>query len=263
MDRTKQDFKEIPVMADGIRTVMSTVSPLLDDLTLWIRLVTERDISVFQSVIGATSILKRNYLLEEDDDQDDSPAPEEWTKEIENKEIYSLFEKVTQGQIDLDSVMPGSVSRGNNHGVDAKHLSNIRCIDHDTENRTLDVTSQLAVRTNDPRLSRNYGTNYQMLRYKRIKDYFFMYTFFATKKAGKSSRVNTCCQIFVTDKGFVCVVQMTTESQVLQAVNKFSKEIGAPDAIISNLSKAQTSSDMKKFCNDIGTTMCTLEENTL
>ena len=58
MDRTKQDFKEIPVMADGIRTVMSTVSPLLDDLTLWIRLVTERDISVFQSVIGATSILK-------------------------------------------------------------------------------------------------------------------------------------------------------------------------------------------------------------
>ena len=263
MNRTKQDFKEIPVMADGIRTVMSTVSPLLDDLTLWIRLVTERDISVSQSVIGATSILKRNYLLEEDDDQDESPAPDEWTEEIDNKEIDSLFEQVTQGQIDLVSVMTGYVYRGKNHGVDAKHLSNIRCIDHDTENRTLDVTSQLAVRTNDPRLSRNYGTNYQMLRYKRIKDYFFMYTFFATKKAGKSSRVNNCCQIFVTDKGFVCVVQMTTESQVLQAVNKFSKEIGAPDAIISNLSKAQTSSDMKKFCNDIGTTMCTLEENTL
>lgn len=68
--------------------------------------MTERDISVFQSVIGATRILKRDYLLEEDDYQDDSPAPEEWTKEIENKEIYSLFEKVTQGNIDLSSVMP-------------------------------------------------------------------------------------------------------------------------------------------------------------
>ena len=90
-----------------------------------------------------------------------------------------------------------------------------------------------------------------------------MYTLFATKKAGKYSRLNTCCQIFVSDKGFVCVVQMTTESQVLQAVNKFSKEIGAPDAIISNLSKAQNSSYTKKSCNDIGTTMCTIEENTL
>lgn len=102
-----------------------------------------------------------------------------------------------------------------------------------------------------------------MLRYKRIKDYFFMYTFFATKKSGKYSRVNTCCQIFVADKGFVCLFQMITESQVLQDVNKFSREIGAPDAIISNLSKAQTSSDMKNFCKDIGTTMCNLEENTL
>ena len=89
-----------------------------------------------------------------------------------------------------------------------------------------------------------------------------MDTFFATKKAGKPSRVNTCCQLFVTDKGFVYAVPMTTESQVLQAVKQFSKEIGSPDAIISDASKAQTSADMKNFCNDIGTTMRTLEENT-
>ena len=82
LDRPKQDFNNIPVMADKIRTVMSTVSPLLDDLTLWSRLVAERDISVFQSVIGATSILKVNYLLEEDDDQEDTTPLEEWTKEI-------------------------------------------------------------------------------------------------------------------------------------------------------------------------------------
>ena len=58
-------------MADEIRTVMSTVSPLLDDLTMWSRMVAERDISVFQSVIGAIRILKGNYLLEEEDDQED------------------------------------------------------------------------------------------------------------------------------------------------------------------------------------------------
>ena len=117
---------------------------------------------------------------------------------------------MTQGQIDLDSVMAGSISGGKHNGVDAKHLSNIWCIDHDTAKRIFDVTSQLLVRTNDPRLSRNYGTNDRILRYKRIKDYIFMDTFFATKKAVKSSRGNTCCQLFVTDKGFVYFVPMKT-----------------------------------------------------
>ena len=46
LDRPTQDFNEIPVMSEEIRTIMSTVSPLLDDLTLWSRLVAERDISV-------------------------------------------------------------------------------------------------------------------------------------------------------------------------------------------------------------------------
>ena len=46
------------------------------------------------------------------------------------------------------------------------------------------MTFQTSVRTQDPTLSRNYGTNDRVLRYKRIKDYFFMDTFFATKKGG-------------------------------------------------------------------------------
>ena len=62
------------------------------------------------------------------------------------KEICSLLEKVTQGDIDLDSVMAGSVSGGKHHGVYAKHLSKIWCIDHDKAKRILDITSQLAAR---------------------------------------------------------------------------------------------------------------------
>jgi hypothetical protein len=80
-----------------------------------------------------------------------------------------------------------------------------------------------------------------MLRYKRINDYFFMGTFFATKKAGKSSRGNTCCQLFVTDKGFVYVVPMKTKGEVLQALEQFAKEIGAPDAIVSDAAAEQSS----------------------
>jgi hypothetical protein len=55
-----------------------------------------------------------------------------------------------------------------------------------------------------------------------------MDTFFATKKVGKSSRGHTCCQLFVTYKGFVYAIPMKSKAEVLQAVKQFAKEIGAP-----------------------------------
>ena len=98
--------------------------------------------------------------------------------------------------------------------------------------------------------------------YKRIKDYFFMDTFFPTKKGGQSSRGHTCCQLFVTDKGFIYVVPMKKKSEVLLAIKQFAKEIGAPDSFVADMSGEQMSSEVKKFCNDIGTTLRALEEGT-
>ena len=118
------------------------------------------------------------------------------------------------------------------------------------------------MRPADPTLSKNYGTNDRMLRYKRIKDYFFMDTFFATKKGGKSSRGHTCCQLFVTDKGFVYVVPMRRKGDVPLAMKEFAKEIGAPDAFVADMSGEQMSKEVKQFCNDIGSTLRALEEGT-
>ena len=147
-------------------------------------------------------------------------------------------------------------------GVDPKHLAKIWRISHEDAQRTIDVTTQTSTRTDDPTLSRNYSTNDRMLRYKRIKDYFFMDTFFATKKGGQSSRGHTCCQLFVTDKGFIYVVPMKKKSEVLLATKQFAKEIGAPDSFVADMSGEQMSSEVKKFCNDIGTTLRALEEGT-
>jgi hypothetical protein len=102
----------------------------------------------------------------------------------------------------------------------------------------------------------------RMLRFKRIKEYFFMDTFYATKHGGRSSRGPTCCQLFVTDKGFVFVVPMRRKGEVLQAIKQFAKEIGAPDAFIADMSGEQMSREVKKFFNDIGTTLRALEEGT-
>ena len=89
-----------------------------------------------------------------------------------------------------------------------------------------------------------------------------MDTFFATKKGGQSSRGHTCCQLFVMDKGFVYVVLMRSKSEVLQAIKQFAKEIGVPTAIIADMAGEQMSQKVRKFCNDIGTTLWALEEGT-
>ena len=89
-----------------------------------------------------------------------------------------------------------------------------------------------------------------------------MDTFFATKKGGHPTRGHTCCQLFVTDKGFLYVVPMQQKSEVLQVIKQFAKEIGAPTSIIADMSGEQMSHDVRKFCNDIGTTLQALEEGT-
>ena len=124
------------------------------------------------------------------------------------------------------------------------------------------MTTQTSVRTEDPTLSRNYGTNDCMLQYKHIQDYFFMDTFFATKKGGRSSRGHTCCQLFVMDKEFLYIVPMQRKLEVLQAIKQFAKEIGVPTSIIADMSSEQMSHDVRKFCNDIGTSLRALEEGT-
>ena len=52
-----------------------------------------------------------------------------------------------------------------------------------------------------------------------------MDTFFATKKGGQSSRGHTCCQLIVTDKGFIYVVPMKRKSEVLLAIKQLPKKL--------------------------------------
>ena len=55
---------------------------------------------------------------------------------------------------------------------------------------------------------------------------------------------------------------MMKKSEVLLAIKQFAKEIGAPDSFVADISREQMSSEVKKFCNDIGTTLGALEEGT-
>jgi hypothetical protein len=132
----------------------------------------------------------------------------------------------------------------------AEHLSKIWRVDIDTAKRTLDVTTQHRQHVPNPTLAKNYTTNDRMLRFKRIKELFVINTFFATKKAGKSSRGHICCQLFETDKGFLYMVPMKSKSEVILALTHFTIEIGAPDAIISDSASQKESQDIKRFWNN-------------
>ena len=55
---------------------------------------------------------------------------------------------------------------------------------------------------------------------------------------------------------------MKKKSEVLLAIKQFAKEIGAPDSFVADMSGEQMSSEVKKFCNDIGTTLRALKEGT-
>ena len=73
------------------------------------------------------------------------------------------------------------------------------------------------------------------------------------KKAGKSYCRHTCCQLFIADTGFLHIVPIRMHSDVLSVIKQFAKKIGAPDAIISDATKEQTSQPLCKFCSEIGT----------
>jgi hypothetical protein len=207
------------------------------------------EIGNFKMSIGSTTASDATYLT--------VPSDDEWSTSSE-EEVESTW---TDLEEDIDAYL-SSATASFATGVTPEHLSKVWRISHKEAKRTIDVTSQGSVRPKGPNMSRNYSTNDRMLRYKRIKDYFFMDTFFATKKGGKSSRGHTCCQLFVTDKGFIYVVPMKRKGEVLQAMKQFAKEIGAPEAFVADMSGEQMSKEVKTFCTEIGTTLRALEEGT-
>jgi hypothetical protein len=260
-------WMNIPRAADEVSSILASVSPIFTDESLHDRLAERVDLGKFKVSIGSTDTTGGKFLESSAGDDDSATQPStcdgsEESDQDDDETLDWIYESVTKGEIDLDEIMVSSAQAGKSRGVDPAHLSKIWKIDLKTAERTLEVTSQNSKRTEDPTLSRNYGTNDRMLRYKRISEYFFMDTFFATKKAGKSSRGHNCCQLFVTDKGFIYVVPMKSKAEALQAVKQFAKEIGAPDALIYDKAGEQTSNELKKFCQDIGTTMRVLEEGT-
>ena len=184
----------------------------LQDLTL----TSNIKMSIGSTTVGGT------YLIECTEDDATEPLDDE----------CQVMMNLEENDDAIESFMSSAAHARQRRNITPEYLSKVWRIDIPTAKQTLAVTSQRSVRPNDSKLARNYSTNDQMVRYKRIDEYFFMDTFMATGKAHRSTRGNTCCQLFVSDKGFLYVVPMRLRSMVPQALRQFTKEIGTPEAII-------------------------------
>jgi hypothetical protein len=238
------------------------VSPIYDPGSLFTLLCKRAEDSHFMMSIGSTTAWTQPHLIpcdvsNTDDSLGDDESSVHSTKETDQdadalRDYLAGMDVPLQGDINLNAFMISASHAKMKRTIQAEHLSKIWKIDMDTASKTIDITHQNVNRKRSADLLRNYATNDKMLRYTRIKEFFFMDKFYATKKAGKSLRGNACCQLFVTDKGSVYVVPMKKESEVLQAVKQFAKEIGAPEALICDAAKAQISAAMQTFCMKSG-----------
>ena len=188
--------------------------------------------------------------------------PHSFANDLTAAVATSKFGMAVGSSVSTPDYVIGATHQNPSKGLNAKELAKVFKIDIDTAKATLRATSQRCKRTKDASLSRRFSSNDRMLRYKHINDYFYMDTFFATGKAGKTTRGNSCMQLFVTDKGYVWVCPMKTESDIHKVVKLFFKAVGVPDAFICDNAKAQTQGETEKICQLAGTIIRQIEPHT-
>jgi hypothetical protein len=198
------------------------------------------EISKFKSSIGCCTILPDDGELFLD------YAP------VDTEDSFINFTKDIN--ISSTSALP---SKGVNHKV----LAKLWCINDKQAKAVIDSSTQLNRQSADNTLSRNFSTNDRMLRYRRINSVFFTDTMFVTKQA-KSLRGYIACQVFVSDKGFIAVYPMFKASNFEDALHLFCKEIGVPLTLVADPHPSQKSNSVRRFCDQVGTTLRLLEKST-
>ena len=79
---------------------------------------------------------------------------------------------------------------------------------------------------------------------------FYTDMIFALKH--KSKRQYTCCQVFVSDKGFLAVYPMKSQEEFQMALHWFCKEVGVPVSLVVDAHRSQTSHEVRQFCDQVG-----------
>ena len=172
----------------------------------------------------------------------------------------SLRSKLNPAQISFVESKIKAAEAARSRGVSPSVLAKLWLVNEDLAQGAVAHNTQLCRHNAENHLSKQYTTNDRMLRYKRLKSTFYSDSMFALKH--KSVRGYTCCQVFVSDKGFVAVYHMRSQDEFKTALHWFCKQVGVPTTLIVDGHKSQKSPNVKRFCDQVGTTLRVLETGT-
>ena len=160
----------------------------------------------------------------------------------------------------LSKVNIGSISSSKRNGIKPEVLAEKWDIGLATAKRTTNVTTQRGVRTvEQPSMQRRFRTNDRQLRYRRLNTTMFTDTYFSSVK---SSRGNTCAQIWTNDIEWIRVDPMSTKSNAHHSAKKLFKNDGVPSKIVMDGAREQVLGKFKDACNDATVLVQQLEYNT-
>ena len=126
------------------------------------------------------------------------------------------------------NIGPIQSTRGN--GVSKEHFSKIWVISQDLANGAINQTTQLFRHHADKTLSRQFSTNDRMLRCKRIQSVFFIDTLLV--QTTSSTCGNRFAQLYVSDKGFVAIYPMQSQSEFINNFHFFFKDVGVRTTLV-------------------------------
>ena len=164
----------------------------------------------------------------------DNPITSDW----DNLEV-SLKSMLDPAQISFVKAKIESAEAARPKGVSPSVLFKVWVVYEKLARGAIEQNIQLCRHSSDNILSRQYTTNDRMLRYKRLKSIFAM--------KHKSVREYTCCQVFVSDKGFVAVYPMRSQEEFRTALHWFCKQVGVPMSLIVDGHRSQKSPMVKRF----------------
>ena len=142
------------------------------------------------------------------------------------------------------------ISRDKYPGISPERLAKNWRIGLEAAKRTVQVTTQRGVRTIlHPNVERRFRTSDRQLRYKHLNTELFTDTMFSKVK---STRQNTCAQLYVNDLEWQRSFPMRSKAEAHETFDLLCHRHGAPKAIISDGAKEVLEGEFRRKARAAG-----------
>jgi hypothetical protein len=125
-------YKPIPRAADEISSVLASISPIFDDVSLYEHMSARSEVGKFKASIGSTDATSSEYLVEDDDTVVTDPSTDASDNDESDNDddeharlLDEIYTRSTKGEIDLDDFLVSAAHARRTQGMDAAHLSKV------------------------------------------------------------------------------------------------------------------------------------------